>query len=353
MSDRGSPTDHATTEIPTPESDAPASAAPTDDGKSDGQDAKLSTDAPSASDKGATKEDAPKATLADVVRAAAELPDPQGSSPVPAKDGKDKDDPAPSDPTKVKPDEQDDSKLSFHQHPRWQEVTGQNRQLRTEVETLKPDAEQFRKINSFMEEHQLTPDEVGELFIVGAMAKAGDARALAKIDEFRNKLALAIGEVLPDDIQAKLDTGEISEGAAKELAKTRATAAITERQLADRTSADADAQRARNLENLRNAQALAVSEWDAGMRKTDPDFAKKENAIARYAKALMQEHGAPPTPQDAVALIKAAYAQVNKDFAAAMPAKQPVQRGPIASSSNGAKAQPKTLREAIEQAAAM
>jgi hypothetical protein len=83
----------------------------------------------------------------------------------------------------------------------------------------------------------------------------------------------------------------------------------------------------------------------------DPDFAKKEKSIARYARALMQERGTPRTATEAVALIKEAYAEVNSDFAAALPAKEPVRRAPIAPSTNGAKAAPKTLLEAVRLAA--
>ncbi len=353
MSERGSPSDHATTENDKPQDDGLASSSPADETVSDGTDAKSQTDDSSPSE-GAKKEDEPKATLADVMKAAAALPDnPLGKSPDPANEGsQDKVDPD-ADGDKKAATEQDDSKLSFHRHPRWQEVTGQVRELRTEVETLKPDADQYRKINSFMTEHRLTPDEVGDLFIVGAMAKAGDPRALQRIDEWRKRVALGVGEALPDDIQAKVDSGEISEAAAKELAKAKATATHTERQLADREAEDRNAKAAKEAEAMRVAQEAAVGEWDSEMRMLDPDFAKKENAIARYAKALIQEHGPPPTPKDALALVNAAYSQVNKDFKAALPPKSSVQRGPIASSTTGAKAQPKTLREVMERAASV
>jgi len=357
MSDRGSPADHAATGTDYRTEDAPASAASDDINQPDGPDAKQTADASSPSE-GAKQQDEPKPTLADVIKAAAEKPDPDGSSPPPAKTGSTDTDAPPSDDTTdkktaVKSDERDDAKLSFHNHPRWQEVKEQNRSYRTEIESLKPDADQFRKINTFMQEHHLSPDEVGDLFIVGAMAKAGDPRCLQKIDEFRQKVALAIGEAIPPDIQAKVDEGEISESAAKELAKARALAASHERQAAERATADQQQAQARELETLRTAQMQSVAEWEAAMRKRDPDFADKENAIARYAKALVQDYGPPPTAKDAVALVEAAYTQVSRDFKAALPPKKAVQRGPIASSSTGAKPQPKTLREAIEQAAAM
>jgi hypothetical protein len=352
MSDRGSPADHTTQPDATPQADAPASA-PQPDAASDGGTKDDKSPAASSAAEGA-KKDEPKPTLLDVIKTAAEAKPDQGKSPDPAKDGKDKVDPAPKDAATDKdgkPVAPDDTKLPFNNHPRWKEVTGQNRDLKAQVETLTPDAEQYRTINSFMSLHHLTPDEVGEGFITMAMAKNGDPRVLQRLDDFRAKIAMAIGEAIPADIQAKVDSGEISEDAAKELSKARAHLKVSERDKADRDAADANAKVAAAREQLAAKQATVVTAWDAEQRKLDPDFAKKENAIARYARALMQEHGPPPTEAAAVELMKAAYAQVNRDFAAAIPPKKEIMRTPIAPSSNGAKPVPKTLAEAVRQAA--
>jgi len=356
MSDRGSPSDHAATDTPQPADDAPASASPQDAGQSGGDDAKSPADDPSPSaDKGAKKDD-DKPSLLDVLKSAAELPDVDGKSPDPAKSGKDTVDPAHRDDAPdagEKADAPDDTKLSFHNHPRWQEVIGQNKQYREQVKALEPDADQFRKINSFMQEHHLTPNEVGDSFILAAMMKNGDARALQKLDELRSNFALAIGEALPADIQDRIDAGEISETAGSELAKSRAANKLAETREAARQEEQRVAEATRTQSALANAQASAVQAWDVDTRKVDPDFAKKENAIGMYARGLMQEHGLPKSPAEAVQLMKAAYAKVNKDFAQALPPKTAVARLPVAPSSNGAKAAPKSLREALERAAAM
>jgi hypothetical protein len=356
MSDRGSPSDHADTGTEKPHDDAPASAASPPDGSAgSGTDAKTSPDASSPSDQGA-KEHAAQPTLAEVIKTAAEKPDVEGKSPTPAKDGKDKDvpaDPAAPDKDASKTGEPDDTKLSFHNHPRFQEIASQNRQYKDQVRALEPDADQYRKIQGFMDEHRLTPDEVGEGFIIMAMAKNGDPRVIQKLDEFRNRVALTIGEAIPQDIQDKIDIGELSESAGKELAKSRATLKLTEAREAERTEQQKRDQATRDRETLANAQASAVSAWEVEARKSDPDFADKDKAIAKYAKALMQDYGIPRTPADAVQLIKMAYAEVNKDFAVRLPKKSAVARVPIAPSSNGAKPAPKSLREVIEQAASM
>jgi hypothetical protein len=358
MSDRGSPADHTddgkdkSPAVDAPATDQPAASPETPSPEDGNKDAKPADSSPAEGAK-----EAAKPTLADVVKSALEGKSEQGKPPDPAKDGKDKPDPAataaaPEKDKDGKPVKQDDSKLPFHNHPRFQEMKTQNNQLRDQVQTLTPDADQFRKIDTFMRENSLTPDEVGEGFILMAMAKNGDARVLQKLDDFRNKVALAIGEALPDDVKAKVESGEISEAAGKQMAKDRATVKANERQLADRDAKDTNRQRHDAAVQLANAQSAAVGAWEAEARKLDPDFAKKEPAIERYARALMQRDGFPDTPEKAVTLMKTAYEEYNRDIAALIPAKAPVSRVPIAPSSNGAKPVPKNLREAIEQAAA-
>lgn len=353
MSDRGSPSEHAGADKTVIVDDAQASAGADGGGASPGSgDANLDGAASSAdADKGAKKE-APKPTLSEVIKtAAAEPSDDKVASPAPVKDGSKVEgaDTAAKAEGEAKPE--DDAKLPFHNHPRWKAVIEENKAAKEKVATLEPAAQQFEKIETFMTQHQLTHEEVGEGFIIMAMAKAGDPRVIQKLDDFRNKVALAIGEAVPTDIQEQIDSGAITEVAGKELAKTRAQLKMSEAQTARRTETDTQRQNEDAAENLRKECQAGVSAWDAEQRKIDPDFAKKESAIARYSRALILEHGQPRNREEAVNLVKAAYAEVNKDFGAAIPQKQASKHVPSAPSSHGASQQPKTLLEAVVKAA--
>lgn len=354
MSGSGSPADRTGVEDTNTNLDTPASASGDVAADASGSgDANLSADASSASgEKKPDAKDAPKPTLADVVKTAAEA-NGEGKSSTPANDGKDKPEGTP-DPAKAEAphDPKDDEKLPFHNHPRWKQVIGENADFRKQIETLAPQAEQYEKIQSFMDQHHLSHDEVGELFVVGAMAKAGDPRALQRIDEFRDRLATAIGEKLPQDIQDRVDSGEITEAAGKELSRLRAKdAKATADADRNRQQSDEDRQRQAASDHAAACQAATVR-WETEARKTDPDFAKKENAIARYSRAFVQERGFPKTVDEAVQIVKDAYAEVNKDLGAIIPAKKPVSHVPSTPSSHGAKTKPKNLLEAVTQAAA-
>lgn len=350
MSHRGSPSDSTDQDTNTTDGGTPAGVTVDGGGAPPvSGDANLSADASSASGDPGAKEP-PKPTLADVIKTGLELNE-EGKSPAPAKDGSA---PEGGDPAAAKAGDdakpQDDKDLPFHNHPRWKEVTGQNKELTAKVATLEPKAQELDKITEFMTANNLSHNEVGEGFVIMAMAKAGDPRVLQRLDDFRNKVALAIGEAVPEDIQAKIDSGEITEAAGKELAKARANtsrleADNTRRQQQDQQRTERDA-----AERLANECQTAVTNWETETRKTDPDFAKKESAIERYARALMQQKGAPKNSDEAVALMKAAYTEVNKDFGSFAPQKQPVSRIPTAPSSNGASEKPKSLIDAVSKA---
>jgi hypothetical protein len=353
MSDRGSPSEHTGADNSNTDAGAQASAPAADAGASNGSgDANLSADASSASgDQGAKEQ--PKATLADVVKTAAELPDAEGKSPAPAKDGKETtvDDGKPAAEKTAAEQAEEDKKLPFHNHPRWKAQIEKNQQLATEVETLKPAAEQFTKIETFMREKNLTHAEVGEGFIIMAMLKNADPRGLQKLDEYRDKLAAVLGEKIPADIQAQIDSGAITEEAGKELSRTRAGKALSDAQLYQKNQADEERGKQDQAERLRQECQTGVTTWEAEVRKTDPDFAKKESAIERYSRALMLERGHPKNRAEAVQLVKDAYAQVNRDLGSIVPQKQPARHVPSAPSSHGAKQAPKSLADAVRQAA--
>lgn len=309
---------------------------------------------PSAADE--TKDAKKEPTLAEVIKTAATL-DAEGKPSVPAKDGSKTEGEKPAAEAKAaaeeaKPEVEDDSKLPFHNHPRWKTVLGERDALKTRVAEFEPDATQYRKVTSFMDTHALTPDEVSQGFILMALMKAGDPRALVELDRYRTNIATAIGEVLTDDLKAQVESGAITEDAAKEISRSRAAqrrsdATATALRTKD-TKRETDEAAARVLTEAQDA----TNEWMTKTAAKDPDFAKKEPAIERYAKALIHSRGLPKNKAEALKLVEDAYAEVNKTFAAFVPAKTPSTPVPNANSSISAKPVPKTLSEVIRAAAA-
>lgn len=350
--DAGTVTDPATVDATAPADTGQVAAVATDANTQTPESAPASPSA--ADDKGAKKEP----SLSDVIKTAASL-DADGKSPVPAKDGskteaeKATEDAAKlaaeTDPNKPKVEDKD---LPFHNHPRWKEVISERDTLKERVSKLEPDAQQYEKITSFMTQHTLSPDEVGEGFVIMAMIKAADPRALAKLDEYREKLSAAIGDVLPSDLKTQVDNGALTEEAAREVSRSRVREARATTRVAAMTQQETDRQ-AKDAERAAlDVVVRATDDWATKKAASDPDFAKKEASLERYVKALIHDYGKPKNAADAVKLMDAAYTEVNKTFATFIPRKEAITPVPAGGSSSNARPVPKSIADAVRLAAA-
>lgn len=246
-------------------------------------------------------------------------------------------------------EEPDDSKLPFHNHPRWQQVIAERNEL-------KPRAEQFDRITGFMDSNRLAPAEVAEGFEVMALLKSGDPdklrQALEWFEPRVQALRGALGEVLPDDIQQKVDEGALDADAAAELAATRAAERLRVQREKDDGDRATSAEKARVASEAATAAAQAVQTWEDGIRKTDPDYARKAELVETTSMAMVLKEGRPNTAEEALALAKRAYAKVNEQFAALRPTPKPVNTVTPAGSSARTTTQATTLRGALEAALA-
>jgi hypothetical protein len=226
---------------------------------------------------------------------------------------------------------------------RWRPSTKKRfQQLSRRVKELAPQAEAYRQIDTYLREAQLAPKEVVELFEAGRLLKAGDFDGFLKvvqphIDVVRQHR----GELLPQDIQERLDSGFIDETSAKELARAR----LTEGQNRQR---DEEARQASIRQTAATVRG-AVESWEATIRQRDPDYAHKTELMNDRLRVLMSLEGVPTTPEAAVALTRRAYTDVTKTLAQMRPQGRPTSPTP---SSTGAPAQaasprPRSSREAM------
>lgn len=243
--------------------------------------------------------------------------------------------------------EQSDADLPFHTHPRF-------KQLVEERNAFKADSENWRSITSFMDQTGLNSEEVAQGFEVMAMLKSGTADGLAKArDWFATNLQVLneqLGDVLPADLQEKVDGGVMDTEAAKELAQARATAKRLETQSAAQTERNEQARAAQAASDARLGMAQAVQTWEDGIKAKDPDYAsKKAELVKDKVQALAFARGVPQTNDEAVKLVSDAYEAVNAHLKSLLPKPTPKTPTPSGVSAPATSA-PKSLREAIAAA---
>lgn len=221
----------------------------------------------------------------------------------------------------------------------------QRNQARTELEQLKDPASKWTQFHGYLEQHKLAPDDVNLLLAVGSHLRAG------RMKEFRDGIAPywqlaneALGDLLPQDLQARVAGGEVTREMAAEMSRIRyANARLNGQAKASETEAT-------QIVQQQNAQAVnaAVTDWEQQIKQRDPDYLRKAGAVLRSSQALMSQHPGMMTPADAVRIAQQAYDEVNGWAGQWRPIQatptRPVPTGTRAM--NGARPQPDSLMEA-------
>lgn len=172
----------------------------------------------------------------------------------------------------AEPEAEDDKPPPFHKHPRWVRLNERNRELGAEIETLRPQAEQFRAVEQYMTANSLAPDDIVRGFAIMAAVRNEPQRAIKELETVLTELRETLGEILPQDLQDAVDEGEMTEERALELSRTRATARTTQEKLQTRDQTDREQQQAQRAQEQRRSYAEAVESWMADRRQNDADF---------------------------------------------------------------------------------
>lgn len=240
-----------------------------------------------------------------------------------------------------KPDAKEDTR--FDKHPRFVE-------LRTQVAELKPKAEFYDKITGFMSQNDLTSQEVSEGMVIMALMKRDPQAAYKALQPYMQQLESFTGDRLPQDLSERVDAGEISEAAAREMAALRAGREHTEAM----TQRDREREQERQSQEIAGRRVKAVNDWADAQRSSDPDFAKLEPLVRDRARVMVDDlvkEGRPPaTPEAAVQVVKEAYDALKGTLKPFRPQKPGIKHVPSSgSTSMNAQTQPKSSLDAARQ----
>lgn len=244
-------------------------------------------------------------------------------------------------------------------YDRFQKVIHQRNEYRRERETLREEVtrykqghENFTALQGFMQENDLRQQDVVEALQIAAAFNRDPARAAQLLAPKLDALQRATGERLPEDLQGRVDRGEISEESAREIVRTRAENARLQRENERTRQQQSQRDQAQQLHDLRQSMATAANEAQNEIAQADPDYAKKEPLVRKELELLI--HKKPPrTPEDATALVREAHQNVTRELTRIVGRKE-VRPGPKSDSggrTDTAAHEPETMLDAIRQAA--
>lgn len=236
--------------------------------------------------------------------------------PAPSAEGTAEEDPtaaSETDPDAEKqPDDTNYSDVPFNKHPRFQQL------LRKSKEN-EADAQQYRVVQTFLKENNLSPDQAAEGLQIMALMGADPARALEMLKPHIQRLLESTGETLPADLRQRVQSGELPLEAAREVSRARAAQQhVQERQRLDEQRRQEQAVQQQAVQLRDTAQA-----WLQDRMVRDPAFSAKEPLMQREVALLQRQEGIPNTPEGVRDQLQRAYAEVNKQARVVAPAAAP------------------------------
>lgn len=209
----------------------------------------------------------------------------------------------------VEQDDENYSDVPFNKHPRF-------RKLLAERNSFKVDAERYQNIQNFLDNSGLQSEEAADGMVIMALAKTNPAEAWARIKPWVQKLLVASGEVLPDDLTQRVKQGELTRDAALELSRMRAGQQSTHAQ----RELEARQRQQTELQTLRTGIAQTVSTWETQRRQRDPNFDAKMDSLQREVAFIQAQEGKPQTIDAVRQQLDRAYKAVNERLATSAPA---------------------------------
>jgi len=203
--------------------------------------------------------------------------------------------------------------------------------LTERLEEAQPAVEQMESLRNFMQEKNLSTENVSELMVVGGLAMSDDPKdlraALNRVNQFKAQIESQLGDILPDDLQKKVEDGHLDAEAAKEVALSRIATARAENKV---KGAETVVQTTQNDSQKQVESAAAqvvhstISDWQREKASKDPDYPRKAELLQKEIRLrVMAEGGKVLDKNKALKIADDAYAEVNRLYKALAPAQSP------------------------------
>lgn len=239
----------------------------------------------------------------------------------------------------AEPDDENYTDAPFHSHPRFKKLIAQRNEYRAGYE-------QYQNIQNYLVQNGLSGQEAAEGFEVMALLKRDPAAAWAKLKPIVQNLLVVTGNVLPEDLKARVQRGELSREAAAEMSRLRAGQQTAAQQQEFERQRQAQAA----VHAAQQAIKAEVGSWEMAARTRDPDFDAKFSVIEGAVLRLQRAEGMPRTPAEAKAQLERAYQEANQLLASRTPRRPsvtPVTGGRV---SGTPRAEPTSMEEVVRRA---
>jgi hypothetical protein len=245
-------------------------------------------------------------------------------------------------------------------HPKTQDRIRQILEQRDHANSIVREAEPkiraHDKIVDYMGRHGLTPADFDNGMAIMAEAKSGDPRrALELLSPLVKNLMKAAGYDLPEELQAEVREGRLSQQRAQELSVSRAEAQRLQQQRELDARRRQEADRARDIGDMVNTAVSSVEQWQADKARSDPDWSLKQNRVVQEVELELRRdiRKYPRSAKEAADLCEWALKKVEAEMKSFLPKPRAMRTVPSGSAPSSISAKPKTALEAVNFGLAM
>lgn len=242
----------------------------------------------------------------------------------------------------------------FAKHPAWQRIQSERRAAVEEVATIKaqleatrPMAEHFEKLTGFLKASNIETEgfQLGmqalqafasespvrgielTLDVLENAAMTDPVRAWEMLRPMVEKIRMAAGDELPEDLAGKVNSGVLAEAEAREIARLRAK--DTTREAMARAQRERDERRQVEAEEARVAQAReavvdAIAEWERTWRTNNPDADKLTPFVTPAILEKLTRYKGELTKEQVRKIAADTAAEVKERLKSMLPERRPV-----------------------------
>lgn len=187
-----------------------------------------------------------------------------------------------------------------------------------QVEDARPARDAFEKLHAWTEKNNLSSEDVSQGLAIMAHLQMGRMKEfLEAVTPFVEMARQSVGEAISPEVQALVDSGEITEAAAKRLTQTDRARLMAEQAAArsqNAAKALTEAQAARDEEAERQRFVAAIQNQarttETALSASDADYALKAPAIKEMFQDAIRDGWRPKTAEDVDAKIRAIHGRI-------------------------------------------
>ena len=267
-----------------------------------------------------------------------------GKSPSPEREQSDKEGEKPSEGPDLSKDP-DEKELAAYKKGTRERIE----KLISERNVARTDAEVTHTLRNFLVRNDIAKEDFQLTLDLAAAMRRGDFNAfLTGVAPYVQLATHALGITLPSDLQTAVQQGRMSQEMAAQASRDRYARALAEQEAIRSTQQLTTHQQQGEQVYLQSAVQGTVDQWEAQVKAQDPDYARKEPLVRNLLWSVVQETGAPQTPEQAVWIANEAYRRASETARSFTPTPRATQRTPNASQRGavGARPEPKSMMEA-------